>query len=128
MAKAGKEQKESQDLTDVRFDYIKSQYFRVIHADGAIGGVTPSGFIHFALYNERPAIPRQITHLINPDGSLGELVTEKTVSRETVVREMDVDVVLSVPVAESLRKWLKEQIDNAKTVQAEIKKKSEGKS
>ncbi len=128
MAKTPKEGKEGQGPSQVKFDYIKSQYFRVIHADGAIGGVTPSGFIHFALYSERAAIPRQITHLIKPDGSLGERVMEKTVSRETIVREMDVDVILSVPVAESLRKWLEEKIEEAKTIQAKSKKKSKGKS
>lgn len=43
----------------IRFNYIKSAQFRVIHADGAIGGVTPNGFIHMALFNERAAIPRE---------------------------------------------------------------------
>lgn len=127
MAKAGKGQKESQDRSDFQFDYLKSQYFRVIHADGAIGGVTPSGFIHFALYSERAAIPTQITHLIKPDGSLGDTVTEKTVARGTIVREMDVDVILSVPVAESLQKWLGEKIEEAKTLQAKSEKKRKGK-
>lgn len=127
MAKTPKEGKEGQGPSQVKFDYIKSQYFRVIHADGAIGGVTPAGFIHFALYNERAAIPTQTSHLLNPDGSLGERVFEDTVSREAIVREMDVDVVLSVTVAEHLQKWLGEQIEEAKTLQAKAKKKKKSK-
>jgi hypothetical protein len=133
MAKVGKKRKESQGRSEIKFDYIKSQYFRVIHADGAIGSVTPAGFIHFALYNERSAIPRQITHLVKPDGTLGERVFEETVGRETIVREMDVDVVLSITVAENLRKWLGEKIKEAKTLQAmsrpkpKLKKKKKGK-
>lgn len=128
MGKTGKERKESQGPLQVKFDYIKSQYFRVIHADGAIGGVTPAGLIHFAPYSERGAIPRQITHLLAPDGTVGERVIEETVAREGIVREMDVDVVLSVPVAESLHKWLGEKIKEAKTLQAKSQKKSKGKS
>lgn len=132
MAKTGKERKESQGQAKIRFDYIKSQYFRVIHADGAIGSVTPVGFIHLAFYNERSAIPRQITHLVKPDGTLGERVFEDTVGRETIVREMDVDVVLSITVAENLRKWLGEKVKEAKTLQAKPKpkpkKKKKGKS
>lgn len=128
MAKTGKKQKESQGRSEVKFDFIKSQYFRVIHADGAIGGVTPAGLIHFAFYNERLAIPRQITHLIKPDGELGERVFEETVARDAIVREMDVDVVLSVDVAENLHKWLEEKIEEAKTHQAKLKKKRKRKS
>ena len=33
----------------VRFFYIKSTLFRVIHADGALGGVTPRGDRYGAL-------------------------------------------------------------------------------
>ena len=127
MAKKAKKRMESQERAKVKFDHIKSQYFRVIHADGAIGGVTPGGFIHFALYNERGPIPRQITHLIEPDGALGERVFEETLVREAFVREMEVDVIMSVPVAENLQKWLIEKIKEAKTHQPKPKEKSKGK-
>src|SRR3989442_6878794 len=45
---------------DVTFHYIKSSQFRVVHADGIIGGVTPRGLIHIAVFSERPAIPQVI--------------------------------------------------------------------
>ncbi len=128
MAKKAKKRMESQERSKVKFDYIKSQYFRVIHAEGAIGGVTPAGLIHFALYNERGAIPRQITHLIEPDGTLGERVHEETLAREAIVREMDVDIVLSVDVAENLRNWLTDKIKEAKKLQAKATKKQKRKS
>ena len=38
--------------TRVRFHYLKSQLWRVVHVDGAIGGITPRGMIHAALYSE----------------------------------------------------------------------------
>ena len=46
---------------EVAFDFIKSEYFRVIHADGALGGPTPQGLVHMAFYSERPPIPRRMS-------------------------------------------------------------------
>ena len=43
----------------VEFHYIKSNHFRVIHADGVYGGATPRGFIiwisslNVALFHEK---------------------------------------------------------------------------
>ncbi len=102
----------------VVFEYIKSAHFRVIHADGAIGAVTPNGFIHFALYSERAAIPRKLVHKIEEGGRLGAPIPEETVAREGIVREMDVDVFVTVEVAQMLRDWLGEKIKIAKERQA----------
>ncbi len=93
----------------VAFDYIKSQHFRVVRADGAIGGLTPTGDLHFALYTERHPIPRRIVHEIDK-GGLGAAVPNETVSRDAIVREMDVDVFVSIGVARSLHQWLGEKI------------------
>ena len=94
----------------ISFDYLKSQSFRVVHADGAIGGITPSGCIHFSLYSERPAIPQRQTFLLNEDGSLGQPITEETIVRAAIVRELDVDVVMNIEVARSLSVWLVQQV------------------
>lgn len=94
----------------VKFHYIKSAYFRSVHADGAIGGRTPQGAIHMAIYSERAAIPREMVHRVNPDGSLGEILQEENVQRKGVVREMDVDIFMSVTIAKSIRDWLDKQI------------------
>lgn len=99
----------------VAFDYIKSQAFRVIRADGAIGGITPNGHIHMALFSERQAIPRRIVTKVNPDGTLGDQVPEQTESRNSIVREMDVDVIMTVDAAELLRDWLIQRIGEFKS-------------
>lgn len=94
----------------VAFDYIKSQLFRVIRADGAIGGLTPNGnSINFALYTERHPIPRRLVHQVE-EGKLGAVLPNETVSRDAIVREMDVEVFLSVDVARSLQQWLGDKI------------------
>ena len=94
----------------VAFDYIKSQNFRVVRADGAIGGVTPNGRIHFALYSERPAIPKRRVHELAEDGRIGKMIPEETVSRDSIVREMEVDVFLRINVARTLHEWLGDKI------------------
>ena len=99
------------DDRTVVFDYIKSPSFRVIRADGVIGAPTPQGLIHFAFYSERPAIPRQTAHELNADGTLGAESFDRRVSRPGVVREMDVDVFVSVDVAEQLANWLRDQVE-----------------
>ena len=94
----------------VKFHYLKSTHFRTIHADGAIGNITPGRHVHMAIYNERPAIPREMVHEIKPDGNLGDIIQEGTVVREGIVREMEVDVLMSVEVARSIKIWLEDQI------------------
>ena len=103
----------------VAFDYIKGQYFRVIHADGAIGGLTAQGNIHFALYSERKAIPRRHVLPIKSDGTLGDPIPSETVTRDSVVREMDVNVVMSPETATNLAKWLVDRVEDLKKLQSE---------
>ncbi|MEO8455263.1 MAG: hypothetical protein ABI454_08885 [Sphingomicrobium sp.] len=94
----------------VSFDYIKGKDFRVVRADGAIGGITPNGYVHFVLYSERGAIPRRQVFALTPEGTVGEIIDAETVTRGSIVREMDVDVFLRPDVAKALHTWLGEQI------------------
>lgn len=94
------------DAKEIRFDYIKSNGFRVVHVDGAIGGLTPQGTIHLAFWNQRFAIPQQTTHAVRPDGVLGEERREERVERRAIIREVEVSVLLDLAVARSLREWL----------------------
>lgn len=102
---------------EVAFDYIKSQDFRVVWADGAIGGVTPQGLVHFALYSERGAIPRRQVFTIKDEtlGKLGEEVIEKRITRDSIVREMACDVFLTPSAAENLANWILKTLDDAKS-------------
>lgn len=104
--------------TEVAFDYVKSEFFRVVHSDGVIGGITPPGNLHFAFYSERPPIPKRAVHKVSPTGQLGEQVPEKAVIRDAFIREMDVDVVMSLAVAESFHAWLGQRIEDLKKVAA----------
>lgn len=84
-------------------DLIKSNYFRVIHADGVSGSVTPAGTIHLDFWNEREAIPRRITYTFD---AKGELLDAQPESRSDFVREVELGVVMSRATAAFVRDWL----------------------
>ena len=94
------------------FDYIKSNFFRVVHVDGVIGSGTATGLVHIACYSERPSIPRRMVFDVSADGVLGEEVTSLRENRDSVVRELETDLLMSVQVARSLRDWLNVQLSN----------------
>ncbi|ODR94224.1 hypothetical protein AUC69_03490 [Methyloceanibacter superfactus] len=104
----------------VRFYYLKSTQFRAIHVDGAIGGITPRGLIHASVYSERPAIPQSQEHEVAPEGRLLDPID--TEGKLGIVRELDVDLIMSKQAAAELRDWLTKRIEELD----EIQKKSKG--
>jgi len=93
----------------ISFHYIKSKSFRVIHVDGAWGGTNPKGYITIAFFSERSPIPRQLTYDINKDGDLGDLVYVDT--KEGVIREVEVEVVLDLESTKGLIQWLQDRVE-----------------
>ena len=92
----------------VEFHYIKSNYFRVIHADGVYGGATPRGFIHMDFFSERSPIPQKVTQEVTQSGQLGQEVGSE--GKKGIVREVEVGVVINLEHARSLVSWLQERI------------------
>jgi len=110
------------DQTDtVKFDYIKSNQFRVIHVDGTHGGVTPKGTgIQIAFFSERAPIPKREEHTIH-NGKVGERVA--VTLRDAIVREVEVEALMDLAVARRIHKWLGEKIELATKSEKEAKKK-----
>ncbi len=105
----------SQDDTQlVKFDYIKSNLFRVLTADGATATLTPQGKIFLYLYNERVPIPRQLTYELLPDRTLGKEVSN--ISREGFVREVEVGIVIDTNVAEGIIDVLSQILNSRKGI------------
>ena len=100
----------------VKFHYLKSSAFRTVHADGIVGGIAPTGFLNATFFSERFAIPTSSTHLVNPNGTLGEEVNEERTSREGVTRELEVNLVMSPQVVSKLHQWLGERLAEFKTM------------
>lgn len=94
---------------ELRFDYIKSNHFRVVHADGVFGGVTNKGLIWATFWSERGAIPTQSVYKVTPEGKLDEDLTKRVV-RDAIIREAEVSLMLDLGLARSLRGWLDEKI------------------
>ena len=97
-------------LKSLSIEYIKSNSFRVIHADGIHGGLSPDLDIHMAIFTERWPFPREIFHAINEDGTLGPEDLTKRKVRKGLVREIDADVIIDVQTAKSIVTWLNEKI------------------
>lgn len=90
----------------VKFDYLKSSSFRVLHADGIFGGITPQGLLQVAFFSERFPIPTQMAYEVTPEGKLGKEIPELRVSRGALVRELDVSVLMNGEIAKALHTWL----------------------
>ncbi len=84
----------------IKFHYIKGNFFRVVHADGAIGGLTPSRQIFMSLYSERSAIPQIIEMAVTADGELGNEIRRE--GKDGLVRELEIGVMLSAHAAEAI--------------------------
>ncbi len=110
---------EGDKLRRMTFNYIKGNFFRVVHADGAWAGLTPTLDVHLILYCERPALPQRVVHEINEDGSLGAEVTSERQSREGVVREAEVGVVMNAARAKAVITLLQNLITKAEQIQRE---------
>jgi hypothetical protein len=102
-------------LESVKFFYQKSQFFRVIHADGVMGGLTPHGLLHFGFYSERPAFPQSQVHNFSPEGVMSDPVS--TEGKDGLVRELDVDVIMSRKTAIEFRDWLDTRIKEFETLE-----------
>jgi hypothetical protein len=93
--------------TQLAVSYVKSNFFRVIHADGAWGGVSPFGDIHIAFYSERAAIPDSSKVIVSQ--KTGQ-VSEEHIATSELVREVESDVVVDLGTAIRIRAWLDDKI------------------
>jgi hypothetical protein len=102
----GPEPSDAEQASTIRFHYIKSPLYRNVVVSGVHGGVTPSGRgLHMALFSERGPIPQQAVHEL-VDGRLGQELLDQRVTKQDVVREVEVGVHLDWASAQALAKWL----------------------
>lgn len=95
---------------EVPVHYGKSGAFRVIHADGAYGGLTPHAFINIAFYSERTPFPRET--ILEVDAVSGMVELERDVERRPgTYRELECALMMDLKTAESVHRWLGEKIE-----------------
>lgn len=115
-------EKEEQASTKVRFHHTKSGLFRVVHADGLTGSITPRGDLFICFYSERLPIPDSVVVEISPEGELIREVKEESITTtKGIVREMEVGVVMDVANAKSMLGWLRHMTKQLEKQFQEIK-------
>ncbi len=90
----------------IKFNYVKSNLFRVIHTDGATADSSPNGNITINLYSQRFSIPEEVIFDLDEDGAVvGEGFVpnrEEQNIETTIIREIDTLAVMSLETAEEL--------------------------
>ena len=109
------------DTSEMLFNFIKSLNFRAVHASGAWFGGDAEGNIHLTFFNERTPIPQEVVLVLNKKGEVVGENESKRKSREGMIREMEVDVILSVQAASHLHRLLGQNLENFKELVAESK-------
>jgi len=106
---------QSKQHEKVRFEYTDGQDYRLVHATGAQGGMTPTGLVKFDLYSEFGLSPEYEEFQLTPDGKLASKLSEDGVGDTLYVkRELQVGVVMSPKDAHQLGLWLLERAKQAK--------------
>ena len=113
--------KKKDQLSDevLNFHYIKSNFFRVIKADGVHGGVTPRGDVQLSFFNERLPIPVVESFKVTNEGKIFGLKERRT--KIGYVREVESEVVMDVQSARELVKWLEATVLEAEKIRGKKK-------
>lgn len=87
----------------IEFNYIKGNYFRIVHADGVMSNGTPHGNLFLGFYSERFPLPDSQTFEINEEGrTISEVVEKRKINSNGVMREVEVGVMLDIELAKVL--------------------------
>ena len=119
-SKTGKMAEKSDIPPFVTFQWGKSSHFRVIHADGAYGGLTPYGGLFCCFYNDRLPIPEETVQTVGESGLLGPEVTEKTKISSGIQREVETCILMNLNTSKALHQWLEERIKILEKLHEEI--------
>jgi hypothetical protein len=96
----------------ITFKYIFKYDYNPVYVNGAHGGVSPRGEIVANFYLERQPLPNEISHAINPDGSIGTdvVAVDPENLNTTIVRFVSSGVVLNYQNAKALHSWLGDKV------------------
>ncbi len=97
----------------VDIHYEKNPLYRTIHADGAVGGVTPLNQVNINFYSTRNSIPKSMNQKINDDGTLNEESIEiSTDSKSGIIREIEIGLYMNRQTALDIYNFLKTILEN----------------
>jgi hypothetical protein len=117
----------SQTPQVIEFNYIKSNHFRTVHADGVMSNGTPRGNLFLGFYSERFPLPDAQTFEINAEGRIVSEVAEKRkIISNGVMREVEVGVILDLEVAKVLVLSLSQLIRQAEAMETQTESSDAG--
>ena len=96
--------------------YERAEGFREVFITGAVGGASPRGEIHLALYQERHPYP------LASNIQLSSPPEETIIDWEPgdIVRVMEIGVTLELRAAKALARWLTSHVDSLERVRKEV--------
>jgi hypothetical protein len=109
----------------VTFHYVKSNYFRMVHANGVFGGINPDGSLLVTVFSERAPLPDITVQKVESNGQVGAEIMEQRKASSGIVREMEVGLIMDIRTARIVSDWLKERIAFADKMVADMQPKAE---
>ena len=102
------------DEKRLKISYQRSDDYRVVAANGAVGGVGPQGDFFVQFYVETRTLPIDIVQELVPDAEGGRGMLGKILSPEeehNVTRELQCGVLMSREQARSLAEFIGRQLE-----------------
>ena len=95
----------------IKFKYVFPDNYNPVYCNGAFGGISTHGEIVVNFFLERMPIPNSITNSVNPDGTLGGVVSmDPETLDDTVIRHVSTGIVLNEESAKAIYAWLGDYI------------------
>lgn len=102
---------------EINFNYIFNYNYNPVYANGVQGGFSPRGELVMHFYQERPGLPKELTHEITPEGGIGALVESDPENlNRTMVRFVEAGVTMNFQTAAMVHSWLGEQLAQMQAV------------
>lgn len=102
---------------EINFNYIYNYTYNPTYTNGVQGGFTPRGELVMHFYQERPALPKEVTHEITPEGGIGALTESDPQNLNgTMVRFIETGVTMNFQTAAMVHAWLGEQLAQMQAV------------
>lgn len=102
---------------EITFNYIYNYSYNPTYTNGVQGGFTPRGELVMHFYQERPALPKEVTHEITPEGGIGAMTDSDPKNlNATMVRFIETGVTMNFQTAAMIHAWLGDQLAQMQAV------------
>ncbi|NVN98623.1 MAG: hypothetical protein HXX17_04795 [Geobacteraceae bacterium] len=103
---------------EIAFKYIFNYAYNPVYINGAHGGISPRGELVMNFYLERPPLPEEVKHAINPNGTIGDVTSEEPHDlSNSMVRYIDNGVILNYESARNIHYWIGERLKEMEAIE-----------